>query len=460
MANQNQLKAQVNTRNIALTILQRIFQDQAYTHVAIDHYFKMHKGLSKQDRAFITRLVEGTVEHRITLDYIINQFSKTKTHKMKKIILYILRLAVYQIKYMDKVPISAICNEAVKLTKKRKFHPLAGFVNGVSRNIGRKLDEVVYPKEAHDPIQYLSIMYSFPEWLIGLWLKHYPYDTVKNMCENSNKTVDTTIRCNTTRTTANALKKELEAENITVVQGYLLDDALHIKDYDHLRAVQAFKEGKFSVQDESSMLVGHLASPKKGQRIMDVCAAPGGKSTHVAELMGNTGQVLARDIYPKKLELLEENVKRLHLKNVEIQAYNALEIDKDMVGQADIVLVDAPCSGLGIIRKKPDIRYNIHEADIKELVGLQKEILKVVQQYVKPEGILMYSTCTVNPEENQNNVTWFTRNYPFDLVSIQDELPEPLEEDERGMIQILPGFHHTDGFFIAKLKKRAVDLYE
>lgn len=455
MTNQQQNTTQVNTRNIALTILQSIFEDQAYTNIAIDQYFNRQKQLSKQDRAFITRLVEGTVEHVMTIDYIINQFSKTKTRKMKKIILYILRLAVYQIKYMDKVPISAICNEAVKLTKKRKFHQLSGFVNGVLRNITRKLDDVVYPNEDKDPLQYLSIMYSFPIWLLELWLKHYPYEVVKNMCENSNKTVDTSIRCNTTIVTVDGLKKELEAEGITVEDGYILNYAFYIKHYDNIRVIDAFKEGKFSVQDESSMLVGHLANPEAGQLIIDVCAAPGGKSTHVAELMQQTGQVISRDLYPRKLDLIEQNVKRLHLKNVEIQAYNALEIDKSLVSKADIVLVDAPCSGLGIIRKKPDIRYNIHEEGIQQLVSLQKDILKVAQQYVKPEGILMYSTCTVNPEENIDNVKWFTNNYPFDLVTIQNELPEHLEEDEKGMIQLLPGLHHTDGFFIAKLKKRA-----
>ncbi len=208
MINQKQNTTQVNTRNIAITILQSIFQDKAYTNVAIDQYFNMHKQLSKQDRAFITRLVEGTVEHVMTIDYIINQFSKTKTRKMKKLILYILRLAVYQIKYMDKVPVSAICDEAVKLSKKRKFHQLSGFVNGVLRNIARKLDDVVYPNEDKDPIQYLSVMHSFPIWLIELWLKHYSYAVVKKMCENSNKTVDTSIRCHTTRGTANGVQRE------------------------------------------------------------------------------------------------------------------------------------------------------------------------------------------------------------------------------------------------------------
>lgn len=454
MTNKKATHQQVNSRNIALTILQRIFDDAAYTNVALDGYFRGHSDLSKQDRAFITRLVEGTVEHVITLDYIIDQFSKTKTKKMKKIILYILRLSVYQIKYMDKVPISAICNEAVKLAKKRKFHPLSGFVNGVLRNIVRGIDEVQYPSE-EDPVTYLSIMYSFPTWLVELWLSNYPYEQVKAMCEHSNCIVDTSIRSNRLLTTPEALKKELQVEGITVKDGYILGDALHISQYDSLRTIDAFAEGKFTVQDESSMLVGHLARPEEGQLIVDVCAAPGGKTTHVAELLNQTGRVISRDIYPKKLELIEENVKRLHLKNVDIQAYNALEVDHELVEQADIVLADVPCSGLGIIRKKPDIRYNVSKEGIEELVKLQRRIITVVEQYVKPGGTLIYSTCTVNKAENIDNVNWFLEQYPYELVDISQELPEHISTDISGTLQLLPGAHHTDGFYIAKLKKRA-----
>lgn len=449
----NHTTDKVNTRNIVLTLLQNIFEDKAYTNIAIDKYFSHNKDLSKQDRAFITRMVEGCVEHVMTIDYIINQFSKTKTNKMKNIILYILRLSVYQINYMDKVPVSAICNEAVKLTKKRKFHNLSGFVNGVLRNITRNIETVEFPSEDMDPMRFLSIVYSFPIWIIELWLQHYDYKTVKQICINSNKTITTNIRCNLTKTNTEALKKQLEEDGVTVETGKLLDYALKISNYDSIRGLQSFREGKFSVQDESSMLVSHLANPNKDSLIIDVCAAPGGKTTHLAELMDYTGCIISRDIYPKKLKLIEENVKRLQLNNVKIQAYNALELDESLIQKADIVIADVPCSGLGIIRKKPDIRYNITKEDICDLVEIQRNILKVVCKYVKIGGILMYSTCTVNPEENMKNVNWFIGEYPFELVEINHALPHELSRETKGCVQLLPGFNDTDGFFIAKLKR-------
>ncbi|WP_273323037.1 16S rRNA (cytosine(967)-C(5))-methyltransferase RsmB [Vallitalea guaymasensis] len=443
----------INARNVALEIITSIFEDKAYTNIAIDKYFKNHNDISKIDRAFITRIVEGTVEHVITIDYIINKFSKTKTNKMKKIILYILRLSVYQIKYMDKVPVSAVCNEAVKLAKKRKFNSLSGFVNGVLRNLARNIDSIQYPDEKDEPVEYLSIVYSFPMWIVELWLKHYDYETVKNMCINSNKTVKTNIRCNLTKTNPEELKKQLQDSNVNVEEGKLLNYALKISNYNSIRGLKAFNQGKFTVQDESSMLVAQLANPKEDSLVVDVCAAPGGKTTHFAEKMNNTGRVVSRDIYPKKLQLIDENVKRLQLNNVEIKEYNALEIDSPMIEKADIVIADVPCSGLGIIRKKPDIKYNVERKDINDLIDIQRNILKVVCKYVKTGGILMYSTCTVNPEENIKNVNWFTDNFPFELVDFEDNLPDTINNNNKGYIQLLPGFYDTDGFFIAKLRR-------
>ncbi|WP_458784493.1 16S rRNA (cytosine(967)-C(5))-methyltransferase RsmB [Vallitalea sediminicola] len=449
----NNKENKINARNVALDIITSIFDDKAYTNIAIDKYFNSNNDISKIDRAFITRIVEGTVEHVITIDYVIDKFSKTKTKKMKKIILYILRLSVYQIKYMDKVPVSAVCNEAVKLAKKRKFNNLSGFVNGVLRNIARNMDDIEYPKENDEPIKYLSIIYSFPIWIIELWLEHYDYETVKQMCINSNKVAKTNIRCNLTRTSVRDLKKRLEDDDVNVEDGNLLDYALKINNYNNIRSLKAFSDGDFTVQDESSMLVAHLAKPDMNSFVIDVCAAPGGKTTHFAEILNDTGRVVSRDIYPKKLQLIEENVKRLQLHNVDVKEYNALEIDESLIEKADIVIADVPCSGLGIIRKKPDIKYNIKRKDISNLIDIQRNILKVVCKYVKTGGILMYSTCTVNPQENIQNVKWFIDNFPFELVGFEDVLPNTVNNNEEGYIQLLPGYYDTDGFFIAKLKR-------
>ncbi|MCT4544233.1 MAG: 16S rRNA (cytosine(967)-C(5))-methyltransferase RsmB [Vallitalea sp.] len=450
----NNVTNKVNTRNMVLNILHNIFVDKAYTNIAIDKYLNEHNYLSKKDRAFITRIVEGTVENQITIDYIINQFSKTKTSKMKNTILIILRLSVYQIKYMDKVPMSAICNEAVKLTKKRKFNNLSGFVNGVLRNIGRNVHLITFPDEKINPIEFLSVTYSFPKWLIKMWLSQYDYETVKQICENSNKTIKTNIRCNLTKTNTLDLRKELEKNNIEVENSDIFEYAFKISNYDNIRSLQSFVEGKFSVQDESSMLVGHLASVQKNDTVIDVCAAPGGKTTHVAEKLQNTGCVYSRDIYTKKLNLIKENVKRLQLNNIIVQKHSALDLDKSLKEKADIVIADVPCSGLGIIRKKPDIKYNMTKENIDSLVSLQRDILNVVYQYVKVDGILMYSTCTINPQENIDNIKWFIDKYPeFKLVDIREELPNELNSDINGCIQLLPGFNNTDGFFIAKLRR-------
>lgn len=450
----NNVTNKVNTRNMVLNILHNIFVDKAYTNIAIDKYLNEHNYLSKKDRAFITRIVEGTVENQITIDYIINQFSKTKTSKMKNTILIILRLSVYQIKYMDKVPMSAICNEAVKLTKKRKFNNLSGFVNGVLRNIGRNAHLITFPDEKINPIEFLSVTYSFPKWLIKMWLSQYDYETVKQICENSNKTIKTNIRCNLTKTNTLDLRKELEKNNIEVENSDIFEYAFKISNYDNIRSLQSFVEGKFSVQDESSMLVGHLASVQKNDTVIDVCAAPGGKTTHVAEKLQNTGCVYSRDIYTKKLNLIKENVKRLQLNNIIVQKHSALDLDKSLKEKADIVIADVPCSGLGIIRKKPDIKYNMTKENIDSLVSLQRDILNVVYQYVKMDGILMYSTCTINPQENIDNIKWFIDKYPeFKLVDIREELPNELNSDINGCIQLLPGFNNTDGFFIAKLRR-------
>jgi 16S rRNA (cytosine967-C5)-methyltransferase len=450
----NTISNKVNTRNCSLTILQNIFEDKAYTNIALDKFFDSHKDLAKIDRSFITRIVEGSVEHVITIDYIINQFSKTKTTKMKKTILNILRLSVYQIKYMDKVPVSAICNEAVKLAKKRKFGNLSGFVNGVLRNIARNINDIKYPDEQKDKISYLSVKYSFPKWLVSMWLKYYDYDTVKQLCSNSNKMVSTSIRCNNTIANVEELESILEKDNVKVEKGALISYALRISGYNNIRSLEAFDKGMFSVQDESSMLVGHIANIPKNSLVVDICAAPGGKTTHCAEILNNTGCVISRDIYPKKLKLIEQNVNRLHLNDtVKIEQYNALELDENLIQKVDVLITDVPCSGLGIIRKKPDIKYNITKEGISDLIKLQRDILKVAYQYVKIGGTLMYSTCTVNPEENIENIKWFLKEYPFELVDISKYLPEDLIQNEEGYIQLLPGIHDTDGFFIAKLRR-------
>ncbi|TCT16945.1 16S rRNA (cytosine967-C5)-methyltransferase [Natranaerovirga pectinivora] len=446
-------QSQVNLRLMALSVLDEIIKDNRFSHKVLNQVLKNHQELKKQERAFITRLVEGTLENLIYLDYVINQFSKTKTSKMKTTICNILRLSVYQLMFMESVPDSAVCNEAVKLAKKRGFVKLSGFVNGVLRNIARSIDNISLPSEEKNPIEYLSVLYSFPEWIIKIWLEEYEYEVVKEICIASNSIPETTIRCNKTKISPTELKERLVKEGVNVKEGQFLDYGFNISNYDYLGKLDTFNKGYFQVQDESSMLVGEVADPKKGDLVIDVCAAPGGKSTHIAELCGEC-HVVSRDLTYDKTELINENVRRLNLTNIKVEKFDALELDENLIGKADIILADLPCSGLGIIRKKPDIKYNANENQITSLIELQRNILKVIQEYLKPGGILVFSTCTINKRENEDNVKWLIENLNFEIEDARAFLPEVLrDERHKGCIQILPHQFNTDGFFIARLRK-------
>ena len=444
-----------NPREIALDAVMDITGNQQYTHRVLSQILKQHQSLEKQDRSFITRICEGTIERLITIDYIINQYSSIKTNKMKPLIRNLLRISVYQIKYMDQVPDSAVCNEAVKLAKKRGFQSLSGFVNGILRNIIRNPEKVSFPQEEKDPAGYLSLNYSMPDWIIKDWLKQYDVQTVKGILETTLRDKKTTIRCNLNKVSPDELKKMLENEGVSVEYGAYLSYAFRIENYNYLNALNAFNKGYFQVQDESSMLVGAVSGIKEGDVVIDVCAAPGGKSLHAAELLHSTGQVSSRDVSDYKVNFIVDNINRLGYTNITAKVQDALVLDEESIEKADVLLADLPCSGLGIIGKKPDIKYNVTKEKQKELVRLQRDILEVVHQYVKKGGTFIYSTCTINPEENIENVRWFMKQYHFKAESLNPHLPEILWSDttKEGYLQLIPGIHQCDGFFIARLRR-------
>ncbi|MCI8408989.1 MAG: 16S rRNA (cytosine(967)-C(5))-methyltransferase RsmB [Lachnospiraceae bacterium] len=446
----------INTRELALQILLKVLEEGEYTSTVIPSVLKNYQYLEKNERAFLNRLCEGTIERMIELDYIINQFSKVKTKKMKSVIRNILRMSVYQMKYMDQVPDRAACNEAVKLVRKKGFSGLAGFVNGVLRNISRNLDSVKYPKEEKEPEEYLSIRFSIPEYIVKMWIKDYGYETTKIMLEASMKERLLVIRCNTRKVSVDELVKNLEEEGVKVEAAEYVDTALKISGYDYLEGLSSFQKGWFTIQDESSMLVSLVGNIKEGYQIIDVCAAPGGKSLHAAELLQETGKVSARDLTLAKVSRIEENSKRLGINNLETKVWDARILDEERIESADIVFADLPCSGLGVIGKKNDIKYKITQEGIESLVKLQREILLIAKEYVKPGGILIYSTCTVNTLENEENVKWFCKQGDFVLESLEPYLPEALwnEHTKDGFLQLLPGIVKTDGFFLARFRKR------
>lgn len=445
----------VNIREIIVGALMEITEEEQYSHIVLREVLAKYQYLEKRDRALISKVVEGTVENMIQIDYILSQFSTVKVEHMKPFIRNLLRMSVYQMKYLDTIPESAICNEAVKLAQRRGFYSLKGFVNGVLRSTARGLSEVREPDKEKTPRRYLSVHYSMPEWILDKWLAQFDFATVERICKGLEKESRTCIRCNLSRASKETIIEKLRAQNVTVKEMPYLDYALEISDYNYLQALTAFKEGLFQVQDVSSMLVAEVAAPKWGDYCIDVCAAPGGKSLHLSDKLNGSGCVEARDLTDYKVALMQENLERTKRINMIAVRQDATVFDGASVEKADILLADLPCSGLGVMGRKPDIRFKMSEAKQQELVKLQRKILDTVWSYVKVGGTLVYSTCTIGADENQYNIKWFLNNYPFRLESIDPYLCESLRSrtTKAGYVQLLPGVHGTDGFFIARLKR-------
>lgn len=447
--------AQVSlTRELVVQMLLSVSQEEHYSHLVLRETLDKYQFLPKQDRAFITRVFEGTIENRIKIDYWIDQVSSVKVSKMKPVIREIIRSAVYQIVYMNSVPDSAACNEAVKLAQKKGFYSLKGFVNAVLRNIGRTKENLPLPSKEY-PKAYLSVKYSMPEWLVEKWIHVYGEETTEKMLKSFLEERPTTVRIKTFCSDVDLTLDMLKQEGVTVEKAPYVDTAYDISGFDYIPGLRAFREGRIQVQDVSSMLVAVCASPQKGDFVLDICAAPGGKSLHIADLLQGTGSVQARDLTDYKVGLIRKNIERCGVINVEAVRQDATLFDRKSVEKYDIVLADVPCSGLGVIGKKTDIKYRMDPEKIRDLVQLQRQILHNAASYVKPGGVLIYSTCTVCEEENQKNVKWLTRHYPFHAESLDPYLPHQLhsEQTQWGMLQLLPGIHGTDGFFLARLKK-------
>ena len=451
---------ETNSRLLILQTLVDIDKHECFAKEAIHKTFQKYKHLSKQEKAFITRMIEGVTEYRIRLDFIINQYSKIHVLKCKPVIRTILRMGVYQMYYMDSVPNETACDECVKLAKKKGYHSLSGFVNGILRNVNRNLDKIEYPNEEMDYTLFASIQYSMPLWLVEKLLDWHGKDMTNQILKASVGEHLLSIRVNANQTTKEIFQKQLKDNGITVNDGIYAKEALRVSDVQDIREMPGFMEGAFFVQDESSMLAGKLANPKEGDFVLDLCAAPGGKATHIATLLNGTGTVLARDLTKQKTERIEENATRLGLTNIKVQVFDALKEDQMLFGKADIVVADLPCSGLGVMGKKNDIKYHVNEIGLSGLIILQREILKNAARYVKPNGILIYSTCTINPDENENNVEWFLNHFPFALEDIKEDLPEMLHPyiEQKGMLRLVQGELDCDGFFIAKVRQRESNI--
>ncbi len=464
-----------NTRELILDMLVEILENGAYSHLVVRDVLDKYDYMDGRDKAFIKRVTEGTLERLIEIDYYLDQFSKVPVTRMKPLIRNLMRMSVYQLLYMDSIPDSAVCNEAVKLAGKRGYRGLSGFVNGVLRNLARNKQRLSFGEEKDrngklipDPqkekYQYLSIKYSMPQWLVKLWLVTYGEELTYFILKGLLEPQPLTLR----------LKESLTAEQrrkwITAMKGDpfkaqehpYLSYAYQISSAEGIRSLPGYEEGWFAVQDVSSMLVAEvsgisrmvLENDRLEPLVVDVCAAPGGKSMHMAEKMAGRGKVISRDVSEYKVSLMRDNNERMGYQKIEAEVFDAAVLDGSLVEKADVVLADLPCSGLGVIGRKRDIKYRVTEKSLQDLAELQRKILSVVWQYVKPGGVLIYSTCTINPGENEQMIEWFTRNHPFVTEELTDYLPEALKgEGKNGMLQLFPGYHRTDGFFICRLKR-------
>lgn len=448
--------SQINVRSYALDIIVDVMDKGVYSDKAVHNLLDSGVIADKRDRAFLTRLCEGTVERVIEIDYIINQFSKVKVNKMKPVIRGIMRMSVYQLFYMEQVPDSAVCNEAVKLAVKRKFGNLRGFVNGVLRSIAREKDSIKYPDKKDGFVKYASVKYSMPEWIVEKIVKEYSEEQAEAVFRQFvNDDKFTTARINLSKGTRDFVTDLLEKDGVTVSKGQFFDYAVRMKNYDKLSDLKAFKEGFIQIQDESSMVTAAVAAPEKNNIVIDICAAPGGKTLHAADMLDGTGKVISCDLTENKTKLICENVERLGFKNVEVYVNDASVFRKEWENIADIIIADLPCSGLGVIGKKCDIKYKTKPEDIKELANIQKNILRTVVRYLKPGGRMVFSTCTIVGEENKENVEWICEELKLKKENIDERLPKKLRgtTGADGYIQILPDVSGTDGFFVASFVK-------
>ncbi len=434
-------------RELALTILYDIEKHQAYLNISFQNHIEKAE-LCGRDVAFVKELCYGVQQWKLRLDATISRFSSVKLKKLSPYVLSILRLGLYQLFFMDKIPESAAVNESVKLAG-RYAKPSRGFINAVLRRAAREGEQL--PQGESD--EALSVRYSHPAVLVRWMRKQFGNEKAKEILEENNQPSPLFARVNTLKTTREALLCNLEQAGVLVGAGPWSDSSI-VFESGSVSQLAAYQEGMFTVQDQSAQLAALVLSPKPGQRVFDVCAAPGGKTTHLAELMQNKGTILALDIYEKRLATVTEHANRLGLSIITTKVADAGEFAID--GQADKILVDAPCSGLGVIRRRPDLKYKNELTDFEALQETQLRILSHCADLLKPGGEMVYSTCTINPGENENLVQRFLKQHKnFSLMPVQNQslTGKAAELLSGGMATFYPQQAGGDGFFIAKLIK-------
>ncbi|HHU49758.1 MAG: 16S rRNA (cytosine(967)-C(5))-methyltransferase RsmB [Caldicoprobacterales bacterium] len=443
-------------RLAALQVLKEVNKDGRYANISLKENLR-NRSLTGRDAAFTTQLVYGCLEKQITIDYYLRKLANLK--RVNPWIENILRLGAYQILFMDGVPDFAACNEAVKLCKAHGLYALKGFVNGILRNIARKKEKLMQPDPNLSTAENLSLLYSYPQWLVEKWIKDYGQVLAEDIMKPINAGNMTTIRVNTMKTSKEVLRDELLSLGLEVYNGLHVSESLRVSNGGDVGESVLFQSGCFTVQGESSMLVSHIVDPQPGETILDACSSPGGKAIHMAELMNGQGRVVAWDIHAHRVDLIKVNCLRMGAEIVEPSLVDASVPDSAWNDQFDRVLIDAPCSGLGIVHKKPDIKLNISQEALQELPELQAKILSACRSYVKPGGVLVYSTCTINPAENEEIIRAFLANNPeYYLEDVLSIVPDSLHSAvQNRLIQLIPSRHGIDGFFIARMRRSLFD---
>lgn len=442
-----------NSRILAFLTLKNIYQKKAYTDIALNRVIKSagkSVDISQVDRNFACELVYGTLRRQRTLDALIDLLGKKKAAQQPPDLRIILHLGLYQLRYLNRIPDSAAVNTSVELAKENGIARLGGVVNGMLRGYIRKA-ELGDPLELpEDPVSRLGISHSFPDWMVKVWLEQLPPEEVDRLLNWFNQSPKLDLRVNFHKTTVEEVEAAFKEKNIAVTRIPGVPQGLRLESAGAVTDLPGYKQGWWVIQDSSAQLVSHLLDPQPGETIIDACAAPGGKTTHIAELMGDKGKIIACDRAEKRLNKVRENAARLQLKSINIQVEDSRNAAQ-FVNQADRVLLDAPCSGLGTLHKRPDIRWRKTFESVAELFSLQRELLEQVATWVKPKGVLVYATCTLNLSENEKIVESFLENNPDWSIQFPSDVMYKNLLMPKGWIKVYPHLHDMDGFFMVRL---------
>jgi 16S rRNA (cytosine967-C5)-methyltransferase len=443
-----------NPRQAAYDILLRIEKERSYADILIDRELSTGK-LVGPDRGLLTELVYGTLRRQGTLDHVIRTFSSQRIDKLERSVLLLLRIGLYQMLYLDRIPVSAAVNETVKLAH-QVIPRAAGFINAVLRRTDRERDTIPWPDQEKDPAGHIAAVYSHPRWLAEHWLRQMGADEARNLARAMSEPPPFTVRVNTLRIDRDRLLERLAGEGVEAVPTIFSPDGLVLHTHPQMAALPSFRDGLFTVQDEASQFAALLLAPRPGERVLDLCAAPGGKTTHCAQLMENSGTILACDVAPRKLHLIEETAARLGIATITTRQLDGCRAATSLPAEGfDKVLLDAPCSGLGVLRRNPEGKWWKSPETIAELAGVQKKLLANAAACVAPDGALVYATCSTSTEENESILNDFlSQRDDFVLEDVRLRFPDAeCLFTERGTFRSWPHRHGMDGFFAARLKR-------